>query len=149
MLSGLLVEMLRQSHERFHHVSVALVPGGEFTAEHIAIVLLGVANDECVLFGAKVGIRCHLSVALQIFHRLQAQSDQFLQDLLFTAGSYARRGSPAVSFRLFSKMIETTIMTTGSMRRFWIDFAQIIQHGLDRGVQAVKVQSVKAAFVAI
>ena len=47
---------------------------------------------------------------------------------------------------VFTEMIKASVTRTSAFCRFGINAVEIIQHGCDRGVQAVEVQTVKTDF---
>ena len=72
--------MICQPDERFHHVSIAQVPRGNFAPKHVAVIFFGVSHHQRVLFRAKISVGCHLAVALQVFHRFVPKLDEVFYD---------------------------------------------------------------------
>jgi hypothetical protein len=127
-------------------VGVAQVPGRDFPAKHIAVILLSVAHYDRVLFGEEIGVRCHLAVSLQIFQRLSPQCDEFPHDGILASRRHTETRGVAIGFDFLAEMFEATVMLAGALRCFRVNFAQVSEDSLDRGMQTIQIESVKSAF---
>ena len=83
-----LAQMVRQARRATPSCGVSRRFQDEnFPPKHFAVIFFGIVDDERVLLRAKISVGRYLAVALQIFHRLRAQCDQFLDDRFSQVGA--------------------------------------------------------------
>src|SRR5947207_11106734 len=85
-----------------------------------------------------------MSVAAKKIRRLTLEISQLRNDCWFARFDCADRGRVTILLRLATEMIKAGITQARPRRRVRIDFLQIIQNRIDRGVQTVKIHPVKS-----
>jgi hypothetical protein len=145
-LAARAVEVLEQVPDRFHHVVVADVPGVHRPREHVAVILLGVDDQPGVLLGEKELVLRRDTVAL--FDQLVLallELNELGNRLLLAALLDLEAGDVAVVLRVFPVMAEAAVAVAGAAGGGGVGLLEEIEHGRDRGVQAIQVHPVKSA----
>ena len=86
------------------------------------------------------------AVATRVLRGTPLQVEQLRDHFGFAGVAEAQAGDVAILLRIRPEMLEACIPMASSLGSHRIDFVQVVQHRLDGGVQAVKVQSIKAGF---
>ena len=66
------------------HVAISQVPGRDTVLEHRAIILLSILHEAGILFGIKIFVFSHTSVAAGIFGSTTSQLEQLRDNLVLT-----------------------------------------------------------------
>src|SRR6266576_3197357 len=107
-------------------------------------VLLRVFHQPRVLFCEKKFLGGDFPVAAKELSRFASQLDELLDDCVFARFRCANSRGITILLRLTTEMIEARIAQAGAFRRVGIYFLEIIKDRIDRGVQTVKIHSIKS-----
>ena len=124
------VELLVVRHEaveRVHHMMVADVPRRGASADHGAIVQLGVLCDERVLFGVEE----RLAAVLSVLRRAAPQRAQHGHRFVL-ARRWHEVGSTSVLLLVLPVRLEASIGALRVRRELWIDVLQIVDDSAHR-----------------
>ncbi len=135
---GLFAALRQQRSQGVEHVPVAQVPGFAGAAIHGAVVLLGGEHHAGVAFGVEEAV----TVAFLIGQASIEQGAQLL-DYRVVARGVAAHDVVAVDRRFVLPGTEAAVASPRRARGLRVNAIQIGQYRLDRGAEAVDVQSAK------
>ena len=136
-----------QRDQGLDHVAVSQVPGGHTGLEHGPVVLLCVANEARVL----LCMEGFIPVRTRRQRRRSGSKGhvaQDLHDLVLTTSLEAEAGGVSIGLGVFSGMVEAGVAGLGTLRRFRVDFDEVVEHHLHGVEQAVEIEPVEANPVA-
>ena len=123
--------------ERVCHVPVAQVPGRCGTAEHRAVVLLGVGDHGRVLLGEEVAILGDEPVTPKVVAGAAAQLDELFEHAPPARLADAEQHGPSVAGAVSRERMQALVAAPRARGRAGIDLLEVGDHGLHRGTQAV------------
>src|SRR3954463_6019778 len=136
-------EMSSQRIQPLGHVGVAQVPRLA-AMEHDAVVGLGVLNQPCVLLSEEKLVLGHAPVALHELGGSALKIQELANSRVCARLSRAKASRIAIILWISAKLLEASVALAGLLRRLRINSIQVAKHCLDRAVEAVKVEPIKA-----
>src|SRR5262245_5786666 len=119
------------------------VPRGDPTTKHRAVVLLSVLDQTRVLLGIEKLVRRHASIAPGIRRSATLEFEKLADHFICARLAQAKAGGIAICLGVFTEVLKTPVAIPRPLGCRWVNLIEIAQDRADRGMQTVKIKTIK------